>query len=239
MSKPIEQYAVKTASLKPAGSLSGSYRNVVPLCHYERAVARIAELEEQLSSADVQPAGGAVPDGWMLVERSIWTESQVDSAAKSVEIVQGIPGATARDIAMAAMDAAQCKAPDVTLFDLLAAAPHPVSGEQKADALRKRFSDIEDEIMAGKHNAASVFTAMRTAALYIGKPSAQDVAGLVEMLDSMVCAYRSVIATGYDRITGLGGQCDAVDYMLAAFPDYAKAKAMVAAHRAQQGEQPS
>lgn len=209
MSKPIEQYAVKTASLKPAGSLSGSYRNVVPLCHYERAVARISQLEAQLSRASVQPAGGSVPE-------------MSDSSRVPDDFRNQATGYRA--------GWNDCRA-------MLAAAPHPVSGEQKADALRKRFSDIEDEIMAGKHNAASVFTAMRTAALYIGKPSAQDVAGL--MLDSMVCAYRSAIATGYDRITGLGGQCDAVDYMLAAFPDYAKAKAMVAAHRAQQGEQPS
>lgn len=51
-------------------------------------------------------------------------------------------------------------------------------------ALRKRFSDIEDEILAGKHNAQSVFTAMRTAALYIGQPAAQDVSGLVEALEA-------------------------------------------------------
>ena len=36
----------------------------------------------------------------------------------------------------------------------------------EAVAMRQRFSQIEDEIMAGKHTAASVFTQMRTAALY-------------------------------------------------------------------------
>jgi len=65
---------------------------------------------------------------------------------------------------------------------LLADAP-PAAQQSKPDALRKRFSDIEDEIMAGKHNAQSVFTAMRTAALYIGQPAAQDVSGLVEIIE--------------------------------------------------------
>jgi hypothetical protein len=36
----------------------------------------------------------------------------------------------------------------------------------EAVAMRQRFSQIEDEIMDGKHTAASVFTQMRTAALY-------------------------------------------------------------------------
>lgn len=35
------------------------------------------------------------------------------------------------------------------------------------DELRKRFDQIEDEVARGKHTAASVFTQMRTAAMYI------------------------------------------------------------------------
>lgn len=35
------------------------------------------------------------------------------------------------------------------------------------DELRKRFDEIEDEVARGKHTAASVFTQMRTAAMYI------------------------------------------------------------------------
>lgn len=64
---------------------------------------------------------------------------------------------------------------------IYAAPPAAQEPKSKLDALRKRFSDIEDEILAGKHNAQSVFTAMRTAALYIGQPAAQDVSGLVEI----------------------------------------------------------
>lgn len=42
----------------------------------------------------------------------------------------------------------------------------PPSQGGEAVAMRQRFSQIEDEIMEGKHTAASVFTQMRTAALY-------------------------------------------------------------------------
>ncbi|MCS4284463.1 hypothetical protein M2396_002759 [Pseudomonas sp. BIGb0278] len=63
----------------------------------------------------------SVPEGFMLAERSIWTEQQVDSAAACITLLKGVPGMTDRDLAMAAMDAAQCKAPDITLADILPA----------------------------------------------------------------------------------------------------------------------
>ena len=52
------------------------------------------------------------------------------------------------------------------------------------DALRERFSEIEDEVARGKHNAMSCFTAMRTAALYTPQPG-PDVRGLVEALEQI------------------------------------------------------
>lgn len=54
----------------------------------------------------------------------------------------------------------------------------------EAVAMRQRFSHIEDEIMAGKHTASSVFTQMRTAALYT-RPAdqvAEPDAELIELL---------------------------------------------------------
>lgn len=51
----------------------------------------------------------------------------------------------------------------------------------EAVAMRQRFSQIEDEIMAGKHTAASVFTQMRTAALYT-HPADQVAEGVVAQL---------------------------------------------------------
>lgn len=68
----------------------------------------------------------SVPEGYMLVERSIWTEQQVESATACITRLKGVHGMRDRDLAMAAIDAAQCKAPDIALADLLPAPePHP------------------------------------------------------------------------------------------------------------------
>tara|TARA_Y100000758_G_scaffold264259_2_gene203509 strand:+ start:574 stop:1221 length:648 start_codon:yes stop_codon:yes gene_type:complete len=67
----------------------------------------------------------------------------------------------------------------------MAAAPAPVERVEQ-EAMRKRFDQIEREVCEGKRTAASVFTQMRTAALYTTPqpaPAAQDVAGLVEALE--------------------------------------------------------
>ena len=67
-----------------------------------------------------------VPEGYMLVERSIWTEKQVDAATACITRLKGVPTMTDRALAMAAIDAAQCTAPDIALSDLLPAPqPHP------------------------------------------------------------------------------------------------------------------
>ncbi|WP_237617276.1 hypothetical protein [Pseudomonas putida] len=68
----------------------------------------------------------SVPEGFMLVERSIWTEQQVEAATACITRLKGVPGMRDCDLAMAAIDAAQCKAPDISLSDLLPAPqPHP------------------------------------------------------------------------------------------------------------------
>ncbi|SDG87151.1 hypothetical protein SAMN05216588_101256 [Pseudomonas flavescens] len=168
-----------------------------------------------------QPAGLAIPEGWRIERQGNRIVVQhLQSCAGYAAERKGESG-IAESVLYLLADT------------LLAAAPHAVSGEQKAANLR--FPTMLRKMWSGGEVQEWID---RQGPLYAYPPVSQDVAGLVEILDSMVCAYRSAIATGYDRITGLGGQCDAVDYMLAAFPDYAKAKAMVAAHRAQQGEQP-
>lgn len=188
------------------------------------------------ADASVQPAGGAVPEGWMLVERSIWTEGQVDSAAKSVEIVQGIPGATARDIAMAAMDAAQCKAPDVSLSDFSEAAPHPVSGEPKPrpTGLSRGWNLTRqvDGFVIG-HSSEEPSEKSKAQALLDGRvyvpfltaasaqPAEQDVAGLAE-------AVRDYLSAVHEQLPNPLKVTAAMLQM----------KKALAAHRAQQGEQP-
>jgi hypothetical protein len=68
----------------------------------------------------------SVPEGFMLVERSIWTEQQVEAATACITRLRGVHGMRDRDLAMAAIDAAQCKAPDIDLADLLPVQqPHP------------------------------------------------------------------------------------------------------------------
>lgn len=62
-------------------------------------------------------AGMVLPEGFMICERSIWTEQQVESAAKCITLLKDVPGMTARDLALAAMDAGQCNAPDINLAD--------------------------------------------------------------------------------------------------------------------------
>lgn len=61
----------------------------------------------------------SVPEGFMLVERSIWTEQQVEAATACITRLKGVPTMTDRALALAAMDAAQCTAPDIALSDLL------------------------------------------------------------------------------------------------------------------------
>ncbi|BBH46943.1 hypothetical protein [Pseudomonas sp. KU43P] len=61
----------------------------------------------------------SVPEGFMLVERSIWTEQQVEAATACITRLKGVHGMRDRDLAMAAIDAAQCKAPDIALADIL------------------------------------------------------------------------------------------------------------------------
>ena len=66
----------------------------------------------------------SVPEGYMLVERSIWTEQQVEAATTCITRLKGVHGMRDRDLAMAAIDAAQCKAPDISLADLQPAEQH-------------------------------------------------------------------------------------------------------------------
>jgi hypothetical protein len=66
----------------------------------------------------------SLPEGYMLVERSIWTERQVEAATACITRLKGVHGMRDRDLAMAAIDAAQCTAPDIALADLLPVQQH-------------------------------------------------------------------------------------------------------------------
>ncbi|HIE1616931.1 Lar family restriction alleviation protein [Pseudomonas aeruginosa] len=92
---------------------------------------RSKELSEYLGaqcmkyrlSAPVAQAQHSVPEGWMLVECGIWTQEQVDEMQKTVARFRNSELVDDRALAMAVADAGQCKAPEISLAELLAAAP--------------------------------------------------------------------------------------------------------------------
>ena len=73
-----------------------------------------------LLRAGHQPAPLAVvmPGGFMIAERCIWTEEQAKAAGDTITLLKNVPGMTDRDLGLAAADAAQCKAPDISLDDV-------------------------------------------------------------------------------------------------------------------------
>ncbi|MWK59391.1 hypothetical protein GO594_25670 [Pseudomonas otitidis] len=97
--------------------------------HMSRIARAAVGLFSTTPPASEQQQDAVLPEGWVLVERGVWTEDQVNEAAKSLSLVMDVPGITARDLAMVAMDAAQCRTPDVTLDELLRLNPHLAKGE--------------------------------------------------------------------------------------------------------------
>ncbi|ETD94760.1 hypothetical protein V527_01805 [Pseudomonas aeruginosa VRFPA06] len=75
------------------------------------------------ASEDAAQAQHSVPEGWMLVECGIWTQEQVDEMQKTVARFRNSEFVDDRALAMAVADAGQCKAPEISLAELLAAAP--------------------------------------------------------------------------------------------------------------------
>ncbi|AAF80823.1 conserved hypothetical protein [Pseudomonas phage D3] len=75
------------------------------------------------ASEDIAQAQHSVPEGWMLVECGIWTQEQVDEMQKTVARFRNSEFVDDRALAMAVADAGQCKAPEISLAELLAAAP--------------------------------------------------------------------------------------------------------------------
>ncbi|MBX5769579.1 hypothetical protein ISD85_03185 [Pseudomonas aeruginosa] len=79
--------------------------------------------KHQLYAHPVTQAQHSVPEGWMLVECGIWTQEQVDEMQKTVARFRNSEFVDDRALAMAVADAGQCKAPEISLAELLAAAP--------------------------------------------------------------------------------------------------------------------
>ncbi|HHM6002455.1 TPA: hypothetical protein ACRNK3_001062 [Pseudomonas aeruginosa] len=90
---------------------------------------RRAEAVHQIAAAPSQ-AQHSVPEGWMLVECGIWTQEQVDEMQKTVARFRSSEFVDDRALAMAVADAGQCKAPEISLAELLAAAPGKEVGHE-------------------------------------------------------------------------------------------------------------
>ncbi|MCT0802315.1 H-NS histone family protein [Pseudomonas aeruginosa] len=81
------------------------------------------QLLSILAAAPGNSAQHSVPEGWMLVECGIWTQEQVDEMQKTVTRFRNSEFVDDRALAMAVADAGQCKAPEISLAELLAAEP--------------------------------------------------------------------------------------------------------------------
>ncbi|EPJ7848011.1 hypothetical protein OPJ39_000687 [Pseudomonas aeruginosa] len=80
-------------------------------------------IDKKLEELHDDQAQHSVPEGWMLVECGIWTQEQVDEMQKTVTRFRNSEFVDDRALAMAVADAGQCKAPEISLAELLAAAP--------------------------------------------------------------------------------------------------------------------
>ncbi|HGW5085435.1 TPA: hypothetical protein ACNIH6_004161 [Pseudomonas aeruginosa] len=127
------------------------------------AVAK--ELRVRADKTTAAQAQHSVPEGWMLVECGIWTQEQVDEMQKTVTRFRNSEFVDDRALAMAVADAGQCKAPEISLAELLAAAPGNSAQHSVPETTNEEANSFLRVADAGqfKDNAAAV----RTAAMII------------------------------------------------------------------------
>ncbi|WP_354689532.1 hypothetical protein [Pseudomonas aeruginosa] len=99
----------------------------------------------KLYAAPVAQAQHSLPEGWMLVECGIWTQEQVDEMQKTVARFRNSEFVDNRALAMAVADAGQCKAPEISLAELLAAAPGKEVPQAWLDVQAERRRQVEVE----------------------------------------------------------------------------------------------
>ncbi|MFG8423228.1 hypothetical protein ACEOSX_29975 [Pseudomonas aeruginosa] len=176
----------------------------------DAALARVAELEMllrklstnglmQFSTVDEEMAvqaalGGApvaqaqhsVPEGWMLVECGIWTQEQVDEMQKTVARFRNSELVDDRALAMAVADAGQCKAPEISLAELLAAAPGKEVPQAWIDVQAERRRQVEAEGWTPEHDDEHSHGQMaRAAACYALAGSSDPNDGTAALLVSL------------------------------------------------------
>ncbi|HFT1758732.1 TPA: hypothetical protein R6C92_003645 [Pseudomonas aeruginosa] len=138
----IYQRVDKAAAEYEAGRSALGYMEDIA----EAALCLRNRLDDLLAAAPAQ-AQHSVPEGWMLVECGIWTQEQVDEMQKTVARFRNSEFVDDRALAMAVADAGQCKAPEISLAELLAGAPGcHLSRNALTDAQMRRLYDNSTEI---------------------------------------------------------------------------------------------
>ncbi|MER0586991.1 hypothetical protein AAA578_13085 [Pseudomonas aeruginosa] len=130
--------------------------------------AKDAEALMALLAAAPAQAQHSVPEGWMLVECGIWTQEQVDEMQKTVARFRNSEFVDNRALAMAVADAGQCKAPEISLAELLAAAPGKEVPQAWIDVQAERRRQVEAEGWTPEHDDLYCAAELpRAAAAYI------------------------------------------------------------------------
>ncbi|MGC3576545.1 hypothetical protein ACPTKM_04120 [Pseudomonas aeruginosa] len=142
----------------------------MPMTEGQHSPAGCSSLEEFAThSAQAQHS---VPEGWMLVECGIWTQEQVDEMQKTVARFRSSEFVDDRALAMAVADAGQCKAPEISLAELLAAAPGKEVPQAWLDVQAERKRQVEVEGWTpehdDKHNGGELADAAACYALWAG-----------------------------------------------------------------------
>ncbi|MFU2567468.1 hypothetical protein ACM7OO_23360, partial [Pseudomonas aeruginosa] len=142
--------------------------------------------KHQLYAAPVAQAQHSVPEGWMLVECGIWTQEQVDEMQKTVARFRNSEFVDDRALAMAVADAGQCKAPEISLAELLAAAPGTEVPQAWLDVQAERRRQVEAEGWTPEHDDAHSYGQMaRAAACYALAGSSAPNDGTAALLVSL------------------------------------------------------
>ncbi|MCT5505805.1 hypothetical protein [Pseudomonas aeruginosa] len=142
------------------------------------------ELEAQANVPS--QAQHSVPEGWMLVECGIWTQEQVDEMQKTVARFRNSEFVDDRALAMAVADAGQCKAPEISLAELLAAAPGTEVPQAWLDVQAERRRQVEAEGWTPEHDDAHSYGQMaRAAACYALAGSSAPNDGTAALLVSL------------------------------------------------------
>ncbi|MBG4399177.1 hypothetical protein I4940_00005 [Pseudomonas aeruginosa] len=119
----------------------------------ERTIASMNEAHAKLAGLyEAAQAQHSVPEGWMLVECGIWTQEQVDEMQKTVTRFRNSEFVDDRALAMAVADAGQCKAPEISLAELLAAAPGKEVPQAWLDVQAERRRQITAEGWTPEHD---------------------------------------------------------------------------------------